>query len=102
MKTIHKKLNRFLCLILAVTVLACDADTEVDKTFEEILAAQPTIESFSPGSAPIQGLVTITGTNLNFVTKAFIGEIPAEIYSRENAKIMIIKVPANAVAGIIN
>ena len=101
MKTIHKKLNRFLCLILAVAVLACDADTEVDKTFEEILAAQPTIESFSPGSAPIQGLVTITGTNLNFVTKAFIGEIPAEIYSRENARIMIIKVPANAVAGIL-
>lgn len=102
MKTIiHKKLYRFLCLVLAVTVLACDADTEVDKTFEEILAAQPTIESFSPGSAPIQGLVTITGTNLNFVTKAYIGDVQAEIYSRENAKIMIIKVPANAVAGII-
>ena len=97
----NKKLYKFLCLVLAVTVFACDADPEVDKTFEEILAAQPTIESFSPGSAPIQGLVTITGTNLNFVTKAYIGDIQAEIYSRENARIMIIKVPANAVAGVL-
>ena len=86
---------------MAVAILGCDEDPEVDQTFEEILAAQPTIESISPGSAPIQGLVTIVGTNLNFVTKAFIGDIPAEIYSRENANIMIIKVPTNAVNGIV-
>ncbi|WP_159799644.1 IPT/TIG domain-containing protein [Flavobacterium sp. MK4S-17] len=102
MKTrLYKKITGILCMALAVFVLACDADIEVDKTFEEILGAQPTIESFSPGTAPIQGLVTIQGTYLNFVTRAYIGDAEAEIYSRENAKTMIIRVPANAVNGII-
>lgn len=102
MKTIlHKKLYRILCLVLAVTVFACDEEPEVDQTFEQILAAQPTIESISPGSAPIQGSVTIIGTNLNFVTKAYIGDIQAQILSRENSRIMIIKVPTNAVNGVI-
>jgi len=86
---------------MAVAVLGCDEDPEVDQTFEEILAAQPTVESFSPASAPIQSLVTITGSNLNFVTKAYIGDVQAEIYSRENSRILIIKVPANATNGVI-
>jgi len=99
--TLYKRIFRLFYMLLAVVVLGCDADPEVDKTFEEILGAQPTIESFSPSSAAIQSLVTITGTNLNFVTHAYIGDIEAQIYSRENSKILIIKVPANAVAGII-
>jgi hypothetical protein len=81
--------------------LACNAEIEVDQTFEEILAAQPTVESFTPASASIQSLFTITGTNLNFVTHAYIGDIEAEIYSRENSRILIIKIPAGAVNGII-
>lgn len=102
MKSIlQKKIHRLVFMMLAVVILSCDADPEVDKTFEEILAAQPTIESFSPASAPIQSLVTITGTNLNFVTQAFIGDVEAEIYSRENSSILIIKVPAAAINGII-
>ena len=102
MKSIlQEKIYRFACMMLAVVILSCDADTEVDKTFEEILAAQPTVESFSPASAPIQSLVTITGTNLNFVTKAYIGDVEAQIYSRENSRILIIKVPASAIDGII-
>lgn len=99
--TILKNIFKSICLILAVAIFACDAETEVDKTFEEILGAQPTVESFSPSSAPIQSLVTITGTNLNFVTHAYIGDIEAEIYSRENQHTLIIKVPANATGGII-
>lgn len=98
---ILKNIFKSICLILAVAIFACDAETEVDKTFEEILAAQPTVESFSPASSPIQSLVTITGTNLNFVTHAYIGDIEAEIYSRENQHTLIIKVPANATGGII-
>ena len=101
MKKLYKNILYIGCMAFAVGFLSCDADVEVDKTFEEILAAQPTIGSFSPGSAPIQGLVTVHGTNLNFVTRAYIGEVQAEIYSRENASIMIIKVPASAVSGKI-
>lgn len=97
----YKKIAGILFMAVAVFFLSCDAEVEVDKTFEEILGAEPTIESFSPGTAPIQGLVTITGTNLNFVNKAFIGDVAAEIYSRENASTMIIKVPAEAKSGTI-
>ena len=100
-KILYKKIFRVVSIIFAMVFFACDAGIEVDKTFEEILAAQPTVESFSPTSAPIQSLVTVKGTNLNFVTKAYIGAIQAEIYSRENSSTLIIKVPATAVNGII-
>lgn len=98
---IYKKIFGLISIIFAMVFFACDAGIEVDKTFEEILAAQPTVESFSPTSAPIQSLVTIKGTNLNFVTKAYIGAVEAQIYSRENSSTLIIKVPASAVNGII-
>lgn len=94
--TILKNIYKSICLVLVVAVFACDANVEVDKTFEEILAAQPTVVSFTPASAPIQSLVTITGTNLNFVMHAYIGGVEAEIYSRENQHTLIIKVPASA------
>jgi hypothetical protein len=97
----YKKIAAVFCMAVAILLFSCDADTEVDQTFEQILGAQPTIESFSPDSAPIQGLVTVTGTNLNFVTRAFIGDVAAEIYSRENSSTMILKVPATAVSGTI-
>jgi hypothetical protein len=100
-KIVYKKTFRLISIIFAMVFFACDAGIEVDKTFEEILAAQPTVESFSPSSAPIQSLVTVKGTNLNFVTKAYIGAIQAEIYSRENSSTLIIKVPANTVNGMI-
>jgi len=99
--TILKNIYKSICLVLVVAVFACDANVEVDKTFEEILAAQPTVVSFTPASAPIQSLVTITGTNLNFVTHAYIGGVEAEIYSRENQHTLIIKVPASATGGTI-
>jgi hypothetical protein len=98
---LYKKVIGILCMVLAVFVFSCDADTEVDKTYEEILAAQPTIASFSPGTAAIGSQVTIEGSYLNFVTKAFVGGAPAQIYSRENSRTIIITVPSNAVSGII-
>lgn len=101
MKRIATKLTGIFCMIAAVLILSCDAETEVDKTYEEILAAQPTITGFSPGTASIQSQVTITGTYMNFVTKAFVGGVEAEIYSRENQSTLIITVPADAVSGKI-
>lgn len=98
---IYKLYIGLAVLLCAAGFLACDADIEVDKTYEEILAAQPTIESFSPGTAPIGGLVTIQGNYLNFVTRAYVNNTEAEIYSRENASTMIIRVPAGASTGTI-
>lgn len=101
MKRINTKVIGMFCMIMAVIILSCDADPEVDKTYEEILAAQPTISAFSPGTASIQSQVTITGTYMNFVTRAFIGGVPAPIYSRENQNTLIITVPSDAVSGKI-
>lgn len=100
-KHIYKLYIGLAVMVSAMGILACDADVEVDQTYEEILAAQPTIESFSPGTAPIGGLVTIQGTYLNFVTRAYVNNVEAEIYSRENASTMIIRVPAGASTGKI-
>lgn len=86
---------------LAQVFTACDADTEVDKTVDEILAAQPTIESISPGTADILSKVTITGTFLNFAETAFVGGVECQITQRINGKTLEIKVAPNATSGIV-
>ncbi|WP_417198049.1 IPT/TIG domain-containing protein [Bizionia sp.] len=80
---------------------ACDADTEVDKTVEEILAAQPTIVSVSPESADILTNVTISGTYLNFADKAFIGDVECQITQRINGSTLQIEVAPQASTGIV-
>lgn len=89
-----------LCCVVA-GIVACDADVEVDQTVEQIKAQQPTITSFSPGTAPVNSLVDIEGTFLNFATKAFIGDIEATITSRITGERLQIQVPNNAVSGVI-
>ncbi|HEX5672677.1 MAG TPA: IPT/TIG domain-containing protein, partial [Nitrososphaeraceae archaeon] len=86
---------------LAQVFTACDADTEVDKTVDEILAAQPTIESISPGTADILSKVTITGTFLNFAETAFVGGVECQITQRVNGKTLEIKVAPNATSGVV-
>jgi hypothetical protein len=93
----------FLMLIFTVTQLftACEADLEIDKTVDEIKAAQPTIESVSPNSAAILSRVTITGTFLNFAEKAFIGDVECQITQRINGNTLEIEVAPQALTGII-
>jgi len=90
-----------ILLSLAQIFIACDADTEVDKTVDEILSAQPTIESISSSSADILSKVIITGTYLNFADKAYIGDVECQITQRVNGKTLEIKVAANATSGVI-
>lgn len=82
-------------------VLSCDADVEIDRSFDEILSAEPTIESFSPQSANVLEEITIRGTFLNFVTKAYIGDVEARITQRVNSEQIRIEVPPQATNGAI-
>ncbi len=92
------------CLMIALLIstgIACDADTEIDQTVDQIKSAQPTITDISPATAPVNSTVTIEGTFLNFATKAFIGDVEAQITSRITGQRLQIRVPNNAVAGTI-
>jgi len=80
---------------------ACEADLEIDKTVDEIKAAQPTIESVSPNSADILSRITITGTFLNFAEKVYIGDIECKIMQRINGNTLEIEVAPQALSGII-
>jgi hypothetical protein len=84
-----------------IILLACDAEVEVDKTFEEILASQPTITSFSPEVSPVLSTATIIGTNLNFVDKAYINNIETPIKQKINANQLIIEIGENVTSGLI-
>ncbi|PRP66704.1 hypothetical protein BST86_06115 [Nonlabens agnitus] len=81
--------------------VSCEADLEIDQTVEEIKSAQPTITSISPTTAAVNSTVTIEGTFLNFATKAFIGDIEAQITSRITGQRLEIQVPNNALPGIV-
>lgn len=90
-------------LIFTVTQLftACEADLEIDKTVDEIKAAQPTIESVSPKSADILTRVTISGTFLNFAEKAYVGDVECQITQRINGNTLEIEVAPQAKTGIV-
>ncbi|WP_124980270.1 IPT/TIG domain-containing protein [Nonlabens xiamenensis] len=98
-----KHLYQILVVITIVTgvFVACDADTEIDQTVEEIRSKQPTITSFSPGTAAVNSTVSIEGTFLNFANQAFIGDTEATITSRITGELLEIQVPNNASSGVI-
>lgn len=103
MKT-KKELFILFLLTSMVTVqffLSCDADVEVDKTVEEILSAQPSITSISPGTADILTRVTISGEYLNFADKAFVGDAECQITQRVNGETLEIEVAPNASTGVV-
>ncbi len=92
----------FLLLgFITVVLIACEADLEIDQTVAEIKSEQPTISSFSPGAAPVNSLVDIEGTFLNFVTEAYINNVEAQITSRITGQRLQIRVPNNATSGTI-
>ncbi|WP_146105072.1 IPT/TIG domain-containing protein [Nonlabens arenilitoris] len=99
MKNLYKILT--VLSVMAVILIACDADVEIDQTVAEIKAEQPTITGFSPGTAAVNSLVDIDGTFLNFSTEAYIGEVEATITSRITGQRLQIQVPNNAVSGVI-
>lgn len=92
----------FLLLgLMTVVLIACEADLEIDQTVAEIKSEQPTISSFSPGTAPVNSLVDIEGTFLNFVTEAYIGNVEAQITSRITGQRLQVRVPNDATSGTI-
>lgn len=99
MKNIYKLL--VVLTIFAGVFIACDADVEIDQTVEEIQSAQPTISSFSPGTAAVNSIVTVEGTFLNFATEAYINDVEAVITSRITGETLQIQVPNNATSGVI-
>lgn len=98
-----KRINKLLAIMGLITCvfIACDAPIEIDQTVQEIRSAQPTITGISPGTAAVNTIVTIEGTFLNFATQAFVGAIPAQITSRITGNRLQIRVPNNAVSGVI-
>ena len=89
-------------LMLSILLLfACEADLEVDRSYEEIVGKQPEILSFSPESIPLLGSVTIEGNALNFVEKAYINGVETPIHQRINATQIIIEAGTNATSGPI-
>jgi len=102
MKNILKHLKTSLGLIsFTLIFISCDADVEIDRSFDEIVSAQPTIIAFTPQSASVLEEVIIEGTNLNFVTKAFIGNVETKITQRVNGQELRIQVAPEASNGPI-
>lgn len=81
--------------------IACEAELEINQTVQEIQSAQPTITGFSPATAPVNSIVNIEGTFLNFANKVFINGIEAPIESRITGSRLQIRVPNNATSGSI-
>lgn len=74
-----------------------------DSTFTTLVgvANTPTITSFLPLAGNVGSTVTITGTNLNNVTKVWFGSAPAASFTAVNSTTITAVVPNNAYLGNI-
>ena len=80
----------------AVIFAACD-----QLSVDEIEVVAPVIESFSPESAPVGAVVTITGKYLNNVTEAYIGSVKVDISQKVSDTRMSVKVVNGVTSGVI-
>ncbi|SHG14711.1 IPT/TIG domain-containing protein [Salegentibacter echinorum] len=105
MKTEYKRRYQgltFGSLLLGLLIFfSCEADLEIDRSLEEIRGKQPEITSFSPESTPLLGNVTVKGSALNFVEKAFINGVETPIHQRVNANQIVIEAGVDVTSGPI-
>lgn len=84
--------------ILAAAALfafaACD-QTNVD----EVIPSAPVIESISPESAPVGAVITVTGSYLNAVSQAFIGDVPVDFVEKISDTKLSIRVANGVTSG---
>jgi hypothetical protein len=78
---------------------AASSDTATVECF--VVAAAPTITSFSPASGAPGVTVTIVGTNLTDATKVTFGGVAATVISVDKATKIVVKVPTGAKTGKI-
>lgn len=84
-------------MISAAAIFAACDQLSVD----EIEVVAPVIESFSPESAPVGAVVTITGKYLNNVTEAYIGSVKVDISQKVSDTRMSVKVVNGVTSGVI-
>jgi hypothetical protein len=81
-------------------VAASDVRTEVPTSLTLVV---PTIASVTPNPAKNSGIITVTGTNLDLISSVtFGGSKTGEIQTGRTATEIKVKVPADAVDGIVN
>lgn len=85
----------FLNIITGVALIAGMASCE-QTSMNEIVVSAPVITSFSPAEGYAGCEVTVSGSSLNNVVSAYIGNVEAEIAQRISDTRIIIRVPAMA------
>lgn len=65
------------------------------------VASSPIIDSFSPTSGPVGGVVTLLGANFSGTAQVRFNNVPASEFTVESANRLTAKVPANATTGPI-
>ncbi|GAA0729846.1 hypothetical protein GCM10009430_40440 [Aquimarina litoralis] len=83
-------------MLIFVISSSCDADVEVDQTVEEIESATPIITGFSPTSVNVTETILVEGEFLQFVDRAFIGDVETEIASRVSDTQILLRVSLDA------
>lgn len=90
------KINLLAAIAMLMTLTSCE-----NVSLIEMIESAPTIESFTPAEGYAGCEIEVTGTSLNNVVGARIGDAEAEIVQRISDRKVIIKVPAIASTGKI-
>ncbi len=91
----HIRLYIFAAVALSAFA-ACD-QIHVD----EVVVSAPVIDSFSPESAPVGAVVTVTGSSLNAVTEAYIGDVKVDFVEKISDTRLSIRVGNGVTSGKI-
>ena len=97
---INKYLNKIsiAALLIEVAIVACNEKTLVDVAPEEL---EPVVSSFVPLTVAIGELVTVTGENLNYAEKAFVGDQKVPIKYKTNDSYLVIEITSDVHGGTI-
>ena len=97
---IHKYLSQILIstLLIGFTIVACNEKTHVDVVPTEL---DPVVNSFNSQTVAVGELVTVTGENLNYAEKAYVGDQEVPIKYKTNDSYLVIEITSDVSGGVV-
>ncbi|MBR5700348.1 MAG: IPT/TIG domain-containing protein, partial [Bacteroidales bacterium] len=91
-------MKKYMILLAAAAFMAAACDKV---SVDEVVPHEPVVTAFTPVSAPVGAVVTVTGEYLQDVTEAYIGNVKVEIAAKISNTRLDIRVVNGVTSGVV-
>ena len=91
-------MKKYMILLAAAAFMAAACDKV---SVDEVVPHEPVVTAFTPASAPVGAVVTVTGEYLQDVTEAYIGDVKVDIVAKISNTRLDIRVVNGVTSGAI-